>query len=185
MKKIMLSGLISVAVMQAKLFVGIDGGYDLGYFKTVSHNSYLLGSTAFENTRDSNFYAGLNIGTQHFFGDYFGLRWFIGAGYIGSFKTAELNLGVDAILNFFNNNNFSFGIFAGVGSGFQLLVRPVSKGEIPIIGRVGLSFGIGEHNRIDITTQIPIITWSIEAFDKAFGEIYAPVRISLGYKFIF
>ena len=74
MKKIMLSGLISVAVMQAKLFVGIDGGYDLGYFKTVSHNSYLLGSTAFENTRDSNFYAGLNIGTQHFFGDYFGLR---------------------------------------------------------------------------------------------------------------
>lgn len=62
MKKIMLSGLISVAVMQAKLFVGIDGGYDLGYFKTVSHNSYLLGSTAFENTRDSNFYAGLNIG---------------------------------------------------------------------------------------------------------------------------
>lgn len=115
-------------------------------------------STAFENTRDSNFYAGLNIGTQHFFGDYFGLRWFIGAGYIGSFKTAELNLGVDAILNFFNNNNFSFGIFAGVGSGFQLLVRPVSKGEIPIIGRVGLSFGIGEHNRIDITTQIPIIT---------------------------
>ena len=94
--------------MQAKLFVGIDGGYDLGYFKTVSHNSYLLGSTAFENTRDSNFYAGLNIGTQHFFGDYFGLRWFIGAGYIGYFKTAELNLGVDAILNFFNNNNFYF-----------------------------------------------------------------------------
>lgn len=186
MKKISLLVFTSVVLAHSSPFVGIDGGVDIGYFKTMPHNSHLLGSTAFDQTKDSNFYAGLNVGTQHFFlSNYFGLRWFVGSGYIGAFNTAEINLGADAMLNFLNRNGLCVGIFAGMGSGFQFLVKPETKGEIPIIGRVGLSFGIGKHNRIDIAAQVPIITWSIEAFNKPYGEIYAPTRISLGYKFIF
>ncbi|RDU65902.1 hypothetical protein CQA53_05520 [Helicobacter didelphidarum] len=188
MKKISIMAsivLLSSTIASARVFVGIQAGYDMGKFESVLRgNNGVLGSSAFSAIQDHNFYAGLDVGTEHIY-NYVGFRWFVGVGYTSAFETAEINLGVDFLLNFLKSDRFSMGFYVGVGSSFQALINPALKGEIPILGRTGLSFGLGEHNRIDIGVQIPIITWSIEAFDKPFGIMYSPIRTQIGYKYIF
>lgn len=96
----------------------------------------------------------------------------------------EAKLGIDLLSNVAHIGNGLLGFYAGVGSRFQALIKPDKYGELPIIGRFGLSYSLNMH-RFEIGTQIPFITWSIEALNNKDAMIFTPVSVGLSYNVVF
>lgn len=221
MKKLVLSGALAVAlsgvavqVAQARAFVGLDVGYDRAVLPS--------GNNGFVNEiyRDfgkaggaDGFNVSANIGGEWLFGGYVGLRTFLGLGYGHAYFTGvslniiDVNLNLDVLANAYNGGSFSVGLFAGVGAGLGTAARDFSAEAIvvglnaPIYFRLGASMTLGEHNRIDITTILPMLSYSAVGFAGGFAGLtpedrldmvrfgvigpYNPIRFNIGYKFIF
>ncbi|RDU60648.1 hypothetical protein CQA44_10240 [Helicobacter sp. MIT 14-3879] len=186
MKKLLLIAILSACIttsINAKAFVGIDVGADIGQFESATKDTpSVKSSSIFRGNNERHIYAGIHFGTQHFANDYLGLRWLVGVGYTSAFQTAEINLAIDFLSNFVKIDDRAFGFYLGLGSRFQALVNPRLYGEIPINARVGLSFDIDTYQRIELGAQITLFSWSIKALSGENGAIYAPLQVALSYK---
>ncbi len=129
--------------------------------------------------------AGAKVGYSRFFGSLFGVRGYLGYDYTGSRKIAnisdpmanmafdiplgkasiafhEISVNADALLNFVNTENLSFGVFAGFGLGYSIAtlsnkdIKDFFQSKFDYNGfvlpiRVGLSTTIAKRHRIEIT----------------------------------
>ncbi|GAB0174044.1 hypothetical protein [Helicobacter trogontum] len=181
MKKMLALGLLSLSLAQAKVFVGIDGGYVMaGSAPFGKTNSSVWNG----NYRDA-WSVSANFGYESLFSNHFGARAFISAGYGNVLDSALTNqfITVDGNIDLMINFVPSFGIFAGVGAGYQYH-NVYKEHGIPLFGRAGVTFGITEHLRLDLTARLPIITW--EAKDSLVGlSMFSPLTVQAGIKFLF
>ncbi len=195
MKKFLALGLLSVSLASAKVFVGVDGGYNMVGFAAPGK----VDSSAWHGDYKDSWSVSANVGYESLFNSHFGIRSFVSVGY-GQFVEndpsnynikADLNL--DALFNLINTGSFQAGLFAGVGAGYEYQSfqtgsnQSVSFGQIPIYGRAGLSFGLGESIRLDLTTRLPIVAWGIHHDDKILPPVpvYNTISYQVGLKFLF
>ncbi|TLD81106.1 outer membrane beta-barrel protein [Helicobacter trogontum] len=218
MKKILALGVISfslsTALAEAKFFLGVDAGVSITNGFHGTDNGAAWGSGAFygQGQNFQNWLVGINLGTEHLFvDDLVGFRWFLGVNYgqmykpnaitvfimndiinVDNWSIFEVQLGVDALVNFIALDGISFGAFAGIAGNTSIfkpdMFKVVAAQEdlfgfsgAGVVGRLGLTMGIGEHNRIDFTTVIPIVTIDIGKD----GAAYDPISFMLGYKVLF
>lgn len=187
MKKMLALGLLSLSLAQAKIFVGVDGGY-------------VMMGCAVSGKADSSVYDGrykdawnvsANFGYETFFSSHFGARAFVSAGYGSIFDTVTTNhiFNVDGNIDLIANLVGGFGVFAGVGAGWQH--HPVAKtfdnNSIPLFGRVGFTFGITDNLRLDLTAKLPIITWDMDnsVLTDKLPKLSSPLTVQAGIKFLF
>ncbi len=192
MKKILALGFLSVSLASASVFVGIDGGYSMvGVAK-----SGKVDSSVWQGHYNDAWNVSANIGYEAFFNGYFGTRAFLSVGYgtyLDSFTsnyTINVDGNVDAMLNFINTGGFAAGIFAGVGVGYQYnsyLNSNISSNSIPLFGRAGITFGIGEHLRLDLTAKMPIVGWDLKdsIINNIVPTVHSPLVFQAGIKFLF
>ena len=209
MKKVIVTGLVSVALSatlaEAKFFLGLEGEYSISSAYTFARpqGDITWGNRGFDGGPGYPFYqewtAGINLGTEHLFNEYIGLRWLFGINYGQFVKPSEdsqqlaFQLGIDGLFNFVNTGSFSFGLFAGLGLrmnmfGPDLFATSLGPGTVVnnvvanLLGRIGFTLGFGEHNRIDIGVGIPFM--SISGTEDG-TLMHAPIRFNVGYKFLF
>lgn len=194
---------------QAEFFIGVDAGYTaVGYagnnpdkgsasFKTVSTSTI---SNAFNNNPEG-FLFNLTLGTEHFFGKYFGLRWDAGLGYSSVLTYLGLTdkkyyikhredalvsvLDFDLIVNFVDRGKFSFGVFGGVGADHRYSFSS-GVNSLGLVGRAGVTTRLGKNNRFEIFTKLPFATLAVE--DDKGKTVLAPrsdVTVGASYKYIF
>ena len=187
MKKMLALGLLSLSLAQAKMFVGVDGGY-------------VMAGSAVSGKADSSVYDGhyqdawnvsANFGYETFFSSHFGARAFVSAGYGSIFDSAVSNhiFNVDGNIDLIVNIVSSFGVFAGIGAGYQYhsVASTFDSNNIPLFGRVGLTFGITDNLRLDLTAKLPIIAWDMDGSDIAgiLPTVNSPLTVQAGIKFLF
>ena len=198
-------GMFSFA--QARFFVGVEGGYTVGNFKGTAGDGKGFYASAFgpgliaDAFKNTNGYsAALTLGSENFFGNYFGVRSAIFGGYTSvSYKSGsessktnlvDAGLNIDLMLNFFGNETSSFGVFGGAEAGYHYwLNKPsglstVGNNLVDFSGRVGISALMGGHHRIEILAKIPFASMG---FKTTLGGSVVPLNVSVGasYKFVF
>lgn len=188
MKKLLLAGALSVAVAQAGVFVGVQGGYDLGSGWT---NSGKFDLPLYNGSKQDGYSVGANAGYEIGFG-VIGLRGYLQLDYSRYFNAAgndkfhniDIDANVDALINFVNGGAFGMGVFLGVGAGYQISILDTETfGAIPLFARAGLTFSFAEHNRVDLGIKLPITGWNVSGpSDIGF---YSPLKIQASYKFLF
>lgn len=199
---------LCATLAQAKFFIGVEGGYDTGFpgFGDIKNKRWHFGTNAFDGYSSIRYHgwtAGINLGTEHNLGDSFALRWLFGANYgeyfagftlLGNgFQSFTFDLAIDGIYNFIKTNSTSFGVFVGLGTrldqfGIYLFeatdfaTQEHNTGtSLAFLGRVGLTFGLGEHHRFDATAAIPFTSMTM----RDYGPVYNSLRVTLGYKYLF
>lgn len=197
MKKLLAMGLLSVAVAQAGVFVGVQGGYDVaaGNAGDSRTNAPLYDG----RTNNSGWSAGANVGYELDLG-YVGARAYLQFDYsrmndVKYFSNYDIDLNVDGLFNFVNSDAFGMGLYAGLGIGYQLMVieNPIDSifgtnlgninvSNIPLFARVGLTFKILSFNRIDIGVKLPIVGWNIDGPNLG---VYSPLKAQISYKIVF
>ncbi|STP11918.1 outer membrane protein [Helicobacter mustelae] len=113
-----------------------------------------------------------------------------------SWNFQHLNAGLDIDLLFDiikPNKDFSLSLFGGIIGGGEVLFSKATTDEegsrIPNIswtnlfikGKVGLSFRLVEHHRLEFSALIPIYNYALNDF-KVY---YKPYTFLLSYKFLF
>lgn len=187
MKKMLALGLLSLSLAQAKIFVGVDGGYVMAG----SAVSGKADSSVWDGGYQNAWNVGANFGYETFFSDHFGARAFISAGYGSVLDSAVTNqfFNVDGNIDLIVNFVSSFGVFAGVGAGWQhhSIANAFDRNSIPLFGRAGLTFGLTDNLRLDLTAKLPIITWDM-GDSPAVGVLptaFSPLAVQAGIKFLF
>lgn len=187
MKKMLALGLLSLSLAQAKVFVGVDGGYVMAGSAT----SGKVNSGVYDGHYQDAWNVSVNFGYETFFSSHFGARAFVSAGYGSALDSAVTNQffdvdgNIDLIVNFVS----SFGVFAGVGAGWQhhSIANAFDNNSIPLFGRVGLTFGITDNLRLDLTAKLPIIAWDLGNSDivGVLPTTFSPLAVQAGIKFLF
>ena len=187
MKKMLALGLLSLSLAQAKMFVGVDGGY-------------VMAGSAVSGKADSSVYDGryqdawnvsANFGYETFFSSHFGARAFVSAGYGSIFDTVTTNhiFDVDGNIDLIVNIVGGFGVFAGIGAGYQYhsVASTFNSNNIPLFGRAGFTLGITDNLRLDLTAKLPIITWDMDdsVLTGKLPTVSSPLTVQAGIKFLF
>ena len=204
------ASLLSVA--QARFYIGIDGAYSLQGLPTIQEKGkgiefHTISPSGLKNLiKDGTggYSVGVVLGSESFWGKYFGMRWGIGAGY-ASVKIEEKNggkttktpidtltseLSVDMMINFVNTGSFSFGVFGGAGAEYQYVLNNgnPSKHALDFVGRAGVSTLLGNHHRVEVFAKLPFASMSskFSSGDKN-AFLYGMSKASFGasYKFVF
>ncbi|STQ86732.1 outer membrane beta-barrel protein [Helicobacter muridarum] len=215
MKKLLVAGLISfslsASLAEARFFLGVEGGWGKG--ETTFENKVVKYGEFTNSKAMHGWLALLNIGGEWMFNEMIGMRTFLSLGYgqnyfvEKTFHDIELGINADMILDLYNNGSFSFGLFGGIGSGYNSTFEKfgfagiIIGTNIPIYGRAGLTFGLGENSRVDLTTYLPIASYNVIGFKGGLGELsegdindlnkfgiagaYNPIRFTLAYRYIF
>lgn len=214
-----LAGLSVASIAQARFFMGLEGGYSTTNIKETAMKEGKAGfyasaygpgliTDAFKNgARGYN--AALTLGTESFFGNYFGIRSAIFGGYTSTSKKInglakeanfiDAGLNFDLLLNFFSNGNSSFGIFGGAEAGYHYWYNKkdfgnlhnqneVSKHLLDFSGRFGISTLFGGHHRIELLAKVPFTSMGFNSSSEAkLGGLVVPLNVSVGasYKFVF
>ncbi len=198
---------LSASLAEARFFLGLEASYGLSDIKFDGGESGKIfwGSNVFNNEKFGEVHywvAGINLGTQHDISDMLGWRWFFGVNYgeninrknAINLQYLELQLGGDILFNFTQSDSLSFGAFTGIAGNFNShstngklftttsIDENLGGSSAGLIGRVGLALVVGEHNRFELTTNIPIMQASLS---KHGGSVLNPITFTLGYKFIF
>lgn len=192
MKKLLVIGALSVAVAQAGVFVGVQGGYDVaaGYADGGKTNAPLYDG----RTRDSGWSVGANAGYELGAG-LFGARAYLQVDYsrwinADSWHNIDVDVNVDALFNFVDSDAFGIGLFAGVGVGYQHYTFSIAgvdfnTNNLPLFARVGLTFKLLGHSRIDVGAKLPIVGWNLDDRLIDTRTVYAPLKVQLAYRFLF
>lgn len=187
------------AVAEARFFLGVDANYIPK--NTISKNG---NEAVFKHL----FEAGVNLGTEHYFGadSMIGMRWFLGVNVGNKIFGARaeddglfakndrlfvmgVDLGIDVLIDIIKSEDISFGLFAGLNGGLSLARDQIIRAELqslgigfPLASRIGLTLKLADHHRLETTLGIPLYTFSagkdIELYRKN-------LIVSLGYKFVF
>ena len=203
MRKILLVGLVSfslsASLAEARFFIGLETGYEFNGKPTFvnSTKEMVFGSSVLTSGigRDA-WTIGYSLGTEHIWG-FVGLRWFLGVNYsLGvldksqGLQVLETQLGIDTIFNFTDSDSFAMGMFVGIAGNINMMTLTGKLLQFDYmgsgaIGRLGFTFKFGSHNRLDITSSIPILQvapFIDENLKK--GGIYDPIRLTIGYKVV-
>lgn len=203
-------GLFSVA--QAKFYLGIEGGYTTQGLPGVQEKGkgiefYTISTSGLGDLIKhgaKGYSIGAVLGTESFFGQYFGMRWGLGLGYSSTSKDLENNgkkeeqklnafasdLSIDMMVNFVNTGRFSFGVFGGVGAEYQLFVdsgKPKFH-ALGFEGRVGLTTLLGGHHRMEVFAKLPFADMSSKyssGDDNLFAFGASKATFGASYKFVF
>lgn len=213
MNKILALGVISfslsTALMEAKTFVGIDVGYDRSAFSIRNG----IASAPYESSigTTNGWVVNASLGGEWLFTEFVGLRTFLGIGYGQiyiqrlAFHSLNVDLNLDLLVNFLNTSDISLGAFVGAGAGINSALQHfmfegfLLGGNLASYGRIGVTMGFLENDRFDLTAQLPITTTSViganatsftpeqiqALIDSGVVGAHNPIRITLGYKFIF
>ena len=104
MKKVLALGLVSLALVQAKVFLGVQGGYDLGVGLTKTGT---LDAPIWKGATTGGWSAGANLGLEHGEG-FFGVRYFLSFDYSAPLANSnvysklnvfDVDLNLDMLLN--------------------------------------------------------------------------------------
>ena len=214
MKKIILTGLVSVALSatlaEAKFFVGLQGQYNMtGVSNNTPHTpgaastgNIAWGSAGFYAQNEHGWGVGINLGTEYDLSDMFGLRWFVGINYnrwVGRsalssafyvMNDVNIELGGDALIHFINADSFRFGMFVGLAARFTLpfftnVLPGTSWSTHSFYPILGrVGFTFGLGERSRIDVGLNI---PIATFNTRIGNVlyYAPLEFTLGYKILF
>lgn len=185
MKKIIGLFILSVTLMQAKNFFGMDLGYIMYGSATSGGLNSTIYNTNYKNRFDINgITVSANYGVEGFLNSVLGGRIFgeilYSNGLNNGNKNIDLNANADAIINIIDN----FGFFGGFGAGYEYAFTKAFKNAIDyflIYGRTGLTFAL-DQGRIDLTFKLPMVGWN---FDTELLFVNAPFSIQLGYKHFF
>ncbi len=202
------------------LFVGVHGGVTLFGLSQYDSNGKKLSDKDFKasglNAMDASFDIGAKIGYQHFFMPLVGVRGYLSYDFEGSrnfmkvpgFGTAKVSfqniaLNVDALINFINNDNFTFGVYAGFGLGYGISslsssnktiqenikdyeknVANYSGFNIPL--NIGVAATFATHHKVELGAKIQTLAagYSVKN-DKKAGIFINPYVINIGYSYIF
>lgn len=191
------------AVAEARFFLGVDANY-------IPKN--IVDENGGKVVLKHLFEAGVNLGTEHYFGasNIVGMRWFLGAS-VGNkilgprlmndgllakndrVFTIGLQLGIDVLVDIIKSENVDFGLFAGLdgglgfmGPGIQKEVFGSARG-FPLSSRIGLTLKLASHHRLETTLGIPLYTFSAgkDSTGKDIELYRKNLIVSLGYKFVF
>lgn len=210
MKKLLSVALVStLAVGLGSSAVAADGGEKNGAFVGMHGGVTMFGiSTYTADTNSSNTSAtldmGMQAGYQYFFMPVIGVRGYVAYDYDGSrdYNTAKLSLhnitfNVDALVNFINSDNFTFGVYAGVGLGYaiQSLSNSTLQSQmealynyngfnIPI--NIGITATFAQHHKVEVGAKIQTLAVdSTLKMNNKMGFGFNPHVICMGYSFIF
>lgn len=186
MKKILISAVACLSISQASMFVGVDGGYTmLGGISNGHTNSSIYGND--KNRFNNDWWSiGLNFGAEGFVNNYFGARAFIEGVYSRKLPNENNNNidiagNADLMVNLLNTGGFSLGVFGGLGLGYSIAFGDTTKGYAPFYGRTGITMGVSNNARIDLTLKLPITSFKIHGYKN--GErISSPFAFQAGFK---
>ena len=193
LKKSLLTGFVSLSLVaslhaeeKSGFFAGIHGGASFVQSKVE------MDSKAVSDDINISFNGGVNVGYQYFFVPYVGLRAYASYDFNGFSKDIslhDLTGNVDLLLNVFNGNSVSFGLFAGLGFGYSILAGVKDNGAdfsgfiTPI--NVGLSLTIAERHRIELGGKLPLIFYPEAKKMEGTTTVVRPWVANVGYTFIF
>lgn len=200
------------SVAQARFYIGVDGAYTSQGLPAIQekgkgiefHTISPSGLKDLIKNGSGGYSVGVVLGSESFWGKYFGMRWGIGAGY-ASVKIKEKNngettktpidtltseLSVDMMVNFVNTGSFSFGVFGGVGAEYQYVLNngDPKKHALDFVGRTGLSTLLGGHHRMEVFAKLPFASMSSKfSSGDSNAFLYKMSKVSFGasYKFVF
>lgn len=213
MKKIALLLLMLFASMlQARFYIGIENGYTAQGIPALQTKGKgiefhtILTSTLKDILKNgaTGYNISLVLGSESFYGRYFGLRWGLGAGYSSTEiefkengKKYELELqgiladmNVDMIINIVNTGSFALGFFGGAGINYEFFT---SSGNpklhaLGFNGRAGVTTLLANHHRVELFAKIPFMDLSskfIPSDKNAFVSGAQQISFLASYKFVF
>lgn len=207
-----LASVSMISVAQARFYIGVDGAYTLQGLPSVQekgkgiefHTITPSGLKDLIKNSSGGYSVGVVLGSESFWGRYFGMRWGAGVGYSSvkieekdggrtiktSIDTLTSELSIDAMINFVNTGNFSFGVFGGVGAEYQYVLNNGNpkKHALDFVGRAGVSTLLGDHHRVELFTKLPFASMSSKysSGDKnAFLLGMSKASFGASYKFVF
>lgn len=207
-----LASVSMISVAQARFYVGVEGSYTLQGIPSAQENGKGIefqtitpsGLKDLIKNGSGGYSVGVVLGSESFWGRYFGLRWGVGAGYSSaklekkdngktiknSIETLTSELSVDVMINFVNTECFSFGVFGGVGAEYQYVLNNGNpkKHALDFVGRAGVSTLLGDHHRVELFTKLPFASMSSKysSGDKnAFLLGMSKASFGASYKFVF
>ncbi len=185
---LLLCGIYAGAQEADGVFVGADIGFsELQMKEEFSYFSYTY--------KESSFDIGVKAGYKMFFNDWLGLRIYGNVDYTfehSNLSSLVIAANADALFNFYDVDDLSFGAFAGIGLGANIAFFNYYFDSLTTAGfyadvKLGLRTAIGHHG-VDLTATIPFIDtkksdafgWS--GYDLKFKKNYA---ILIGYSYTF
>lgn len=183
-----------VSFMQARFFIGIDGGYSIDSVD-ISIEEPGGGKVHLKDVYKGNGYMfGFNLGTQHFFdaNDSIGFRWLLSGGYGRTDLVAQavkqvrfpstilnLALGVDGVFDLLKIGSHSFGVFGGLEGALLAAISDAytidehnQKNQVLLIGtpsllaRIGASFFFNQQHRVELLLRLPIYSFETSIADE-------------------
>lgn len=209
MKKALLVSLFMFAsLLQARFYFGVEGGYSAQGSPMIQNKGKGIEfhitptKTLSEILKNGahGYNAGIVLGSESFFGNYFGLRWGLGVGYVSTqlkdnekklkLQALSASTNLDMMVNIISTHNFDFGFFGGVEADYQYFINTSSPKihAVGFLGRGGLSTLLANHHRVELYAKIPFADMSSKFTDGDGSTIASGLqRISFiaSYKFVF
>lgn len=213
MKKKLLSIVLAscalVSMVQARTYVGIEGGYSAttAYDSGLKPNSFgfAVPATSVISNALKNGPRGFSVsgvfGSEDFYGKYFGTRWGVSAGYTqiiaredasNKREVIDAGLSFDLMLNFINTGSFSFGIFGGVSGDYHYSLTKADEGffsrhMFDFSGRAGVTTMLANHHRFEFFAKLPVASMHAASNEAKLGGVLGFARTTFGasYKFVF
>ena len=188
MKRIIFVIVVLLSCVEARFFVGDDGGVsysmlqkDSDFFGNakVSDTQYLIGG-----------YIGVNLGSEHYFArDSLLFRWFLSTGGDIGVGYGDLNLGIDFMGTLYKSENSAFGAFIGIEMSTVFMDWVSGFGGA---FRVGISAMVEGESRIELYWRKRLGEFSVDCSRynaDHYEYIYEHYRqndtVMLGYKKLF
>lgn len=204
--------LLFASLLQARFYIGIEGGHTSQGIPTLQgkgkgiefHSITISGVGDILKDGASGYSLGGVIGSESFFGRFFGLRWEVGAGYTSSelefenkakkyeleLKSIYADVSIDMIVNFVNSCNFAFGFFGGAGIDYQYFTSTGNPNihSVGFFGKGGVTTLLFNHHRMEIFAKVPFADMSakFELGDKnTIASNAQKLTFGASYKFVF
>ncbi|RDU67138.1 hypothetical protein CQA53_02490 [Helicobacter didelphidarum] len=196
---------------QSGFFIGIHAGVSMVYAHLYDKNGNMIN---WDNTQNLNFNVngqsmmirpnvGLKLGWNQFFNTFFGVRGYINYDYSDYRDTLldskiaceDVSANVDVLLDFWNTQNISLGVFVGFGVGYELpqWSKPDVRDNFEAISKyngfilpvnIGLHISLN-HHKIEIGTRIHTIATRYKSIVDSSGFGMQPLIVSVGYIYTF
>lgn len=174
--------------VQARFYLGVNADYNAQVMRDSQKNNRILSIHPSGVIADSlhgnqtGYGIAIVLGAEDFYSRYFGTRYGIGAGYttLKQSKLIDTELSFDFLLDFFNNRDYGFGIFGGVGLKYYYQLAQ-KEHFLNLDGRVGVSILVLANHRIEGYAKLPIASIKVESN----SSLLARTTFGASYKIIF
>lgn len=206
----------STEAEKSGIFVGLYGGVALMELQDIIVDEFI--NLRNVKTERNVSLMGVKLGYQHFFTQESGVRGYVSYDRYGKrdmfrdvhfaqtnlyadivFQNIALN--IDAMLHYYNSQNFSIGLFSGLGFGYGISTLTGSKEYLEYIKdlkfngfnvfvNLGLNAQIFAHHQIELGTKIPLNTTLSAKYEASFIRYTNPFSVKplafyIGYNYVF